>query len=49
MPSTGEWREFTAPLPDDLESVVVALVPPDKADVIFARDGSGTNNEDLEH
>ena len=48
-PRTGERLEFTAPLPEDLESVVVALVPRDKADVIFARDGSGTNNEDLEH
>jgi 23S rRNA pseudouridine1911/1915/1917 synthase len=44
-PRTGERLEFTAPLPTDLESVVMALVPPDKFDTVFARDTAGTNNE----
>jgi 23S rRNA pseudouridine1911/1915/1917 synthase len=44
-PRTGERLEFTAPLPDDLESVLMALVPPDKYDTIFAREAAGTNNE----
>ncbi|HWI18520.1 MAG TPA: hypothetical protein VNT81_12285, partial [Vicinamibacterales bacterium] len=44
-PRTGERLEFTAPLPADLESVVMALVPPDKFDTVFARDTAGTNNE----
>lgn len=44
-PRTGERMEFTAPLPADLESVVMALVPADKFDSVFARETPGTNNE----
>jgi len=36
-PRTKEKLEFTAPLPADLEAVIVELVPPDKAASIFAR------------
>jgi 23S rRNA pseudouridine1911/1915/1917 synthase len=44
-PRTGERLEFTAPLPADLEAVVMALVPEDKRDTVFAREAPGTNNE----
>jgi 23S rRNA pseudouridine1911/1915/1917 synthase len=44
-PRTGERLEFTAPLPADLEEVLIGLVPPDKFDTIFAREAPGTNNE----
>ena len=44
-PRTQERLEFTAPLPADLEAVVMELVPPDKFDSVFARDTPGTNNE----
>lgn len=47
-PRTQERMEFTAPIPADLESVLMDLVPADKAASIFARDIAGTNNEDLE-
>ncbi len=36
-PRTKERLEFTAPLPADLESVVMELVPPDQFDKVFAR------------
>ena len=36
-PRTLERMEFTAPLPEDLEAVVVELVPPDQFDKVFAR------------
>lgn len=44
-PRTQERLEFTAPLPGDLETVLMALVPEDKYATIFARDVPGTNNE----
>ena len=44
-PRTHERLEFTAPLPPDLEGVLMDLVPEDKRAAVFARDGSGTNNE----
>lgn len=47
-PRTQERLEFTAPLPHDLEAVLFDLVPEDKRATIFARDGSGTNNEALD-
>jgi 23S rRNA pseudouridine1911/1915/1917 synthase len=47
-PRTQERLEFTAPLAQDLEAVLMDLVPEDKQATIFAREASGTNNEDLE-
>jgi len=44
-PRTGERLEFMAPLPGDLEAVVMSLVPADKFDTVFARETPGTNNE----
>jgi 23S rRNA pseudouridine1911/1915/1917 synthase len=44
-PRTQERLEFSAPLPADLESVLMALVPEEKQATIFARDTPGTNNE----
>ena len=37
-PRTRERLEFTAPLPADLEAVVMELVPPERFDAVFARD-----------
>ena len=37
-PRTKERLEFTAPLPADLESIVMELTPPDQFDTIFARE-----------
>jgi 23S rRNA pseudouridine1911/1915/1917 synthase len=37
-PRTKARLEFTAPLPQDLESIVAELVPPDQRDSIFARE-----------
>jgi 23S rRNA pseudouridine1911/1915/1917 synthase len=36
-PRTKERMEFTAPLPADLESVIVELVPPDQYESVFLR------------
>lgn len=44
-PRTHERLEFTAPLAADLEAVLMELVPEEKQATIFARDGSGSNNE----
>jgi 23S rRNA pseudouridine1911/1915/1917 synthase len=44
-PRTQERLEFTAPLPSDLEAVLMDLVPEDKRATVFARDQAGTNNE----
>ena len=44
-PRTKERLEFTAPLPADLESVVMELVPPDQFDTVFARPASPDDDE----
>ena len=46
-PRTKERLEFSAPIPEDLEAVLMDLVPEDKYATIFARENPGTNNEDL--
>jgi 23S rRNA pseudouridine1911/1915/1917 synthase len=47
-PRTQERLEFSAPLPEDLEAVLIDLVPEDKYASIFARENPGTNNEDFD-
>jgi 23S rRNA pseudouridine1911/1915/1917 synthase len=47
-PRTLERLEFSAPLPEDLEAVLMELVPADKFASIFATNQPGTNNDVLD-
>ena len=47
-PRTQERLEFSAPLPEDLEAVLMELVPADKFASIFATNQPGTNNDVLD-
>ena len=44
-PRTKERMEFSAPLPGDLESVILDLVPPDQYDTIFGRETARDQDE----